>query len=122
MLGIPIVSCLSSLFYHNNYTEFHPQEPDLTNVCFWYVPPCLDDLAVPGPTDFRIVSSERLNKVAPIIKARMVAKGNMMMAYQPLPGGVPNCLRMVIINPMSTKKDMDFVLDEIEALGHDIAV
>ncbi len=70
----------------------------------------------------QIEGSERLTKVAPIIKARMVAKGNMLMAYQPLPGGVPNCLRMVIINPRSTKEDMDFVLDEIEALGHDIIV
>ncbi len=88
-------------------------------MCFWYIPPCLDDIPVPG---FPLKASERLNKVAPIIKARMVAKGNMMMAYQPLPGGVPNCLRMVIINPMSTKEDMDFVLDEIAALGYDITV
>ena len=66
--------------------------------------------------------SQRLNEVAPIIKARMIAKGNMMMAYQPLPGGVPNCLRMIVINPRSTKNDMDFVLDEIDSLGHDIVV
>lgn len=91
-------------------------------MCFWYVPPCLDDIPVPRLSDGKIEGSERLTKVATIIKARMVAKGSMMMAYQPLPGGVPNCLRMVIINPRSTKEDMDFVLDEIEKLGQDIRV
>lgn len=99
------------------------QEPDITNVCFWYIPPCLEDLKLPVPGLAEpIVGSERLTKVAPIIKARMVAKGSMMLAYQPLPGGVPNCLRMVTINPWSTKEDMDYVLDEVETLGHDIKV
>lgn len=63
----------------------------------------------------------RLGKVAPVIKARMVAKGSMMIGFQPL-AGLPNSIRMTLAAPHATQEDMDFVLDEVERLGHDIEV
>ena len=86
---------------------------------FWYLPPCLRHLS---PRDRPLEEAERLTKVAPLLKARMVEKGSMMIGYQPLPGGVPNFLRMVTVAPRATKEDMDFLLDEIERLGQNIEV
>lgn len=45
-----------------------------------------------------------------------------MMTYQPLPGGIPNFLRMTLTAPKATEEDMDFLLDEIDSLGYNIEV
>ena len=45
----------------------------------------------------------------------------MMVTYMPL-GNKPNLFRMVTISPLSTEKDMNFVLDEIDRLGNDLIV
>ena len=66
--------------------------------------------------------ADRLSKVAPIIKGQMVGNGSMMMTYQPLPGGVPNFLRMTLTTTKTTKEDMDFLLDEIHRLGFNMEV
>ena len=68
-----------------------------------------------------VYSLYTLVQVAPIVKARMVAEGTMMMNYQPLQD-LPNFLRMTLTAPRATKEDMDFVLDEVERLGRDIDV
>ena len=60
-------------------------------------------------------------QVAPVIKDQMVKVGKMMVTYMPL-GDKPNFFRMVTISPLATEKDMDFVLDEIDHLGHDLKV
>ena len=60
-------------------------------------------------------------QVAPLIKDQMVKTGKLMVTYMPL-GDKPNFFRMVTISPLATKKDMDFVLDEIDKLGHDLKV
>ncbi|XP_020792898.1 acidic amino acid decarboxylase GADL1 [Boleophthalmus pectinirostris] len=88
-------------------------EPEYTNVCFWYVPPSLRNVPV-GPEFWN-----KLHKVAPVIKERMIKKGSLMVGYQPH-GDKANFFRMVIISPQVTSEDMDFVLDEIHCLGQDL--
>lgn len=88
-------------------------KPDFVNVCFWYVPPSLrgkEETA--GYWD-------KLAKVAPTIKERMMKSGTMMVGYQPL-GDKVNFFRVVLFSPLVTLKDVDFVLDEIERLGNDL--
>ncbi|KJE94528.1 glutamic acid decarboxylase isoform 67 [Capsaspora owczarzaki ATCC 30864] len=85
-------------------------EPECTNVCFWYVPPSLRHL---DHTERR----EALHRVAPVIKAGMQYRGSMMIGYQPL-DDFPNFFRMVFSNPAVTEEDIQFILDEIENLGH----
>ena len=94
-------------------------EPEYTNVCFWYLPKCLRHLT---PSCKNLDEADRLSKVAPTVKALMVSKGSMMMTYQPLPGGIPNFLRMTLTAPKATEEDMDFLLDEIDSLGYNIDV
>uniref|UniRef100_A0A668TVL4 Glutamate decarboxylase 1 n=1 Tax=Oreochromis aureus TaxID=47969 RepID=A0A668TVL4_OREAU len=88
-------------------------EPQHTNVCFWYIPPSLRSL--PDGEERR----QRLHKVAPKIKAMMMESGTTMVGYQPQ-GDKVNFFRMVISNPAATRSDIDFLVEEIERLGHDL--
>jgi len=49
----------------------------------------------------------------------MMKKGSMMLGYQPHRGKV-NFFRQVVISPQVSRKDMDFLLDEIELLAKDL--
>lgn len=60
-----------------------------------------------------------LHQVAPKIKAMMMESGTTMVGYQPQ-GNKVNFFRMVISNPAVTQSDIDFLIDEIERLGHDL--
>ncbi|KAL7976534.1 hypothetical protein Chor_008483 [Crotalus horridus] len=88
-------------------------KPQHTNVCFWYVPPSLRN------TEDNEERMNRLSKVAPIIKARMMEYGTTMVSYQPL-GDKVNFFRMVISNPAAAHQDIDFLIEEIERLGQDL--
>ncbi|XP_059259191.1 cysteine sulfinic acid decarboxylase isoform X3 [Mustela nigripes] len=88
-------------------------EPEFVNVCFWFVPPSLRGKQ--ESPDY----SERLAKVAPVLKERMVKEGSMMIGYQPH-GTRGNFFRMVVANPALTRADMDFLLNELERLGQDL--
>ncbi|XP_066991602.2 cysteine sulfinic acid decarboxylase [Anabrus simplex] len=88
-------------------------EPECTNVCFWYVPPSLRGLE--DQPDF----NERLHKVAPKIKERMMKDGSMMVTYQPLKD-LPNFFRLVLQNSGLDHSDMDFFIKEFERLGSDL--
>ncbi|KAM3613538.1 uncharacterized protein V6R79_001117 [Siganus canaliculatus] len=88
-------------------------EPEFANVCFWYIPPSLREVS-DGPEFW-----EKLHTVAPVVKERMMKKGSMMMGYQPHTDKA-NFFRMVVINPQTTREDLDFVLDEIHNLGKDL--
>uniref|UniRef100_A0AAR2K8G7 Cysteine sulfinic acid decarboxylase n=1 Tax=Pygocentrus nattereri TaxID=42514 RepID=A0AAR2K8G7_PYGNA len=88
-------------------------EPQFVNVCFWFIPPSLRGKE--NSPDYQ----EKLAKVAPVIKERMVKKGSMMVGYQPLDGRV-NFFRMVILSPQLNHSDLDFFLDEVERLGNDL--
>uniref|UniRef100_A0A7N6BK38 Glutamate decarboxylase 1b n=1 Tax=Anabas testudineus TaxID=64144 RepID=A0A7N6BK38_ANATE len=87
--------------------------PQHTNVCFWYNPPSLRGM--PDGEERR----EKLHRVAPKIKAMMMESGTTMVGYQPQ-GNKVNFFRMVISNPAVTQSDIDFLIDEIERLGHDL--
>lgn len=88
-------------------------EAEFVNVCFWFIPPSIRGKE--GNADYQ----DRLAKVAPLIKERMMKQGTMMLGYQPL-GNKVNFFRAVIFSPLLTQKDMDFFLDEIERLGKDL--
>ncbi|KAM4796066.1 cysteine sulfinic acid decarboxylase [Rhinophrynus dorsalis] len=88
-------------------------EPEFVNLCFWYVPPSLRDQE--DSLDFW----DRLGKVAPVVKERMMKKGSMMVGYQPQ-GNRVNFFRQVVVNPEVTKEDLDFFLREIEKLAEDL--
>uniref|UniRef100_A0A670ICG0 Glutamate decarboxylase 1 n=1 Tax=Podarcis muralis TaxID=64176 RepID=A0A670ICG0_PODMU len=96
-----------------NYELVFDAEPELTNVCFWYIPPSLQKIPK-GPE-----REKRLHQVAPKIKARMIEEGTTMVSYQPH-GNHVNFFRMVFSNPATKKSDVDFLLEEIERLGKDL--
>ncbi|XP_053253071.1 glutamate decarboxylase 1-like [Podarcis raffonei] len=96
-----------------NYELVFDAEPELTNVCFWYIPPSLRKIPK-GPE-----REKRLHQVAPKIKARMIEEGTTMVSYQPH-GNHVNFFRMVFSNPATKKSDVDFLLEEIERLGKDL--
>ncbi|XP_072223578.1 cysteine sulfinic acid decarboxylase isoform X1 [Leuresthes tenuis] len=89
------------------------REPEFVNVCFWFIPPSLRGRE--GNADYQ----NRLAKVAPIIKERMMKQGTMMVGYQPL-GNKVNFFRVTVFSPLISHKDLDFFLDEIERLGKDL--
>lgn len=88
-------------------------EPECTNVCFWYIPPSMRGQE--ETEEWR----QRLSQVAPVIKERMVKAGTMLIGYQPQ-GNKVNFFRMVISNLDCTSADMDFLINEIDNLGHDL--
>ena len=59
--------------------------------------------------------------MAPIIKGRMMNKGDLMVGYQPL-FSIPNFFRMVISNQACRHEDILYVVEEIERLGRDIVI
>ncbi|KAK3092362.1 hypothetical protein FSP39_001932 [Pinctada imbricata] len=89
------------------------QKPECTNVCFWYIPPSLRGKE--RTADWW----KSLAKVAPVIKERMTTNGTMLIGYQP-DGERVNFFRMIVSNLEIVKKDMDFVIDEIDRLGKDL--
>ncbi|EDV20920.1 uncharacterized protein TRIADDRAFT_31153, partial [Trichoplax adhaerens] len=89
--------------------------PMYLNVCFWYIPKALRDMADDE------IKRAKLSKVAPQIKAGMTKRGSMMVGFQPVDDKV-NFFRMILINYNTTLEDMDFILDEIETLGEAVKV
>ncbi|KAL8594515.1 hypothetical protein ACOMHN_028869 [Nucella lapillus] len=92
-------------------------EFECTNICFWYIPPCLRGQE--ESADWW----KKLGKVAPIIKKRMMVEGTMMIGYSPLTcKRWVNFFRVIIANSMCDHSDMDFILVEIDRLGKSITV
>ncbi|GBP74161.1 Cysteine sulfinic acid decarboxylase [Eumeta japonica] len=90
-------------------------EPECTNVMFWYVPKCLRGRQ--NDPDY----GERLHKVAPRIKERMIKEGSMMVTYQPQ-GRLVNFFRIVFQNSALDHKDMVYFANEVDRLGRDLIV
>lgn len=89
------------------------EEPECTNVCFWYIPASLRG------QEENTEWWNKLSKVAPMIKQYMMEQGTMLVSYQP-DGVLVNFFRMVVSNTHATTEDMDFVVHEIERLGVDL--
>ncbi|XP_068236418.1 cysteine sulfinic acid decarboxylase-like [Palaemon carinicauda] len=111
----------ASSYLHNKLKGregFRPvlEEPQCTNVCFWYIPPSLRG------QEETLDWWEEVSKVAPQLKERMVTSGKMMIGYQPIPcKGHSNFIRMVnCCFPTPTEEDMDHVIDTIDQLGQDL--
>ncbi|XP_042208142.1 cysteine sulfinic acid decarboxylase-like isoform X2 [Homarus americanus] len=87
-----------------------------TNTCFWYIPPSLR--GQPETQEWW----EKLSKVAPELKTRMIKAGSMMIGYQPVKEkGLVNFVRMInTCVPAPTNQHMEQVLDQLEALGADL--
>jgi len=88
-------------------------DPECTNVCFWYIP-----LRLRNEKRDKWWQSE-LGIATAKIKGAMMKKGTMMISYQPL-GDLPNFFRSIISNQAQTEEDIDFMLDELHALGNDL--
>lgn len=96
-------------------SKFHllNDEPECVNVCFWYVPDRLR-----GKELTREVQLE-LGKVTAQLKKRMMLAGTLMVSYQPL-GDTPNFFRSIVSNHALREEDIDFMLEEMDRLGHDL--
>ncbi|XP_019879404.1 glutamate decarboxylase [Aethina tumida] len=88
-------------------------EPEMVNVSFWYIPSRLRK--VPHSPS----REQELGKMCPILKARMMQSGTLMVGYQP-DDRRPNFFRSIISSAAVTEKDVDFMLSEMDRLGHDL--
>ncbi|KAM9342459.1 cysteine sulfinic acid decarboxylase-like [Pholidichthys leucotaenia] len=120
--SVGLAERVDKAFIHARYLLEHMKKrdgfqllgvPEFVNVCFWYIPPSLRGKG--GSEDYQ----ERLAKVAPVIKERMMKQGTMMVGYQPL-GDEVNFFRVIVFSPLLSNKDIDFFLNEIERLGSDL--
>ncbi|RWS09991.1 glutamate decarboxylase-like protein [Dinothrombium tinctorium] len=89
------------------------EEPECVNVCFWYIPKRLRNVAHTRERE------EELGRITAKLKGRMMNAGTLMISYQPL-GDKPNFFRNIISNPGVKEKDIDFMLAELDRLGHDL--
>lgn len=89
------------------------ENPECTNICFWYIPPSLRGKE--DEPDY----IEKLHKVAPKIKEKMMKEGTMMVTYQPQKDN-PNFFRIVFQNSGLEKSDMLHLISEFERLGSDL--
>ncbi|KYN22051.1 Glutamate decarboxylase [Trachymyrmex cornetzi] len=88
-------------------------EPELVNVCFWYLPTRVRNMP---HTAERI---KILGEICPILKGRMMQAGTLMVGYQP-DDRRPNFFRNIISSAAVTEADVDFLLAEMDRLGHDL--
>lgn len=88
-------------------------EPELVNVSFWYIPKRLRSMP------HSKAKEQELGKICPILKSRMMQTGTLMVGYQP-DDHRPNFFRNIISSAAVTEKDVDFLLDELDRLGHDL--
>ncbi|XP_054162481.1 glutamate decarboxylase-like [Oppia nitens] len=88
-------------------------EPECVNISFWYIPTRLRNV----PHDRQRI--QELGTITPQLKARMMNSGTLMIGYQPV-GEIPNFFRNIISNSGVQTKDIDFLLSELDRLGHDL--
>lgn len=90
----------------------HPS-PECTNICFWYIPKSLRDAKAEENYE------ERLHRIAPAMKEKMMKEGTMMVTYQSQKG-LPNFFRIVFQNSGLNKSDMVHLVEEFERLGSNL--
>ncbi|KAL1132080.1 hypothetical protein AAG570_010038 [Ranatra chinensis] len=88
-------------------------KPEMVNVSFWYIPKRLRTM--PHST----AKEAELGRITPILKGRMMEAGTMMVGYQPQ-DRTPNFFRSIFSSAAVTKTDVDFMLNEMDRLGHDL--
>jgi glutamate/tyrosine decarboxylase-like PLP-dependent enzyme len=88
-------------------------EPQGTNICFWYIPPAFRN----GAT----YSDEHKAAVHKEIFDRMQRQGTMLIQHNPLAEfSLPNFFRLVLKGEKTRLEDMDYIISEIDRLGQDI--
>lgn len=85
-------------------------EPECTNICFWYIPPHLRNSR--NDKDY----NEKLHSVAPKIKEKMMRDGSMMVTYQAIKDQ-PNFFRIVFQNSSLEDSDMIHLIETFERYG-----
>jgi len=103
-------------------------EGSFANVCLVWVPPELRPLRLPvavGQADRGAPQAagpvlnpdqlDRLNRLAPRIKARMQAEGTALIGFQPVNG--VNCFRLIFMSPRTGPAEADIMLELIERYG-----
>ncbi|XP_039299035.1 glutamate decarboxylase [Nilaparvata lugens] len=88
-------------------------EPEMVNVSFWYVPQRLRSMPHSSQKE------KELGKICPILKGRMMESGTLMVGYQP-DQDRPNFFRNIISSAAVRESDIDFLLAEMDRLGHDL--
>ena len=89
----------------------------LFNVCFWYLP---TDLRSFDPSKCTPEDHAKLQKIAPLIKARMQKEGLAMIGFQPYKG-MPNFFRVVFPGAaILSTQDVDSILETIARLGGEL--
>ncbi|KAI4470731.1 glutamate decarboxylase-related [Holotrichia oblita] len=89
------------------------EQPELTNICFWYIPPSLRGCE--NDPDYH----QNLHKIAPKIKERMMKDGSMMVSYQ-AQRELPNFFRIVFQSSALNHSDMLHIIQTFERLGKDL--
>ncbi|GBP78756.1 Glutamate decarboxylase [Eumeta japonica] len=90
-------------------------EPEMVNVSFWYLPEQLRGVHHDSAKELK------LGKVCAELKGRMMRAGTLMIGYQP-DERRPNFFRSIISSAAVTERDVDFMLSEMDRLGHDIKI
>nr|CAD7585515.1 unnamed protein product [Timema genevievae] len=88
-------------------------EPECVNVSFWYVSTRL------RPMPHGKEKEKLLGEITPVLKGRMMQAGTLMVGYQP-DDRRPNFFRNIISSAAVTEVDVDFLLTEMDRLGHDL--
>lgn len=114
---------LENARYLSDLVKEHPNfelicEPEYLTVSFFYYPDCL--IGQTKDDEFW----QRVHKLAPIIKAEMIKRGNIMLAYQKQDSSYRKLVNF--FRPSITlgkeKEDMEFIINEIHAIGKDIVI
>jgi glutamate/tyrosine decarboxylase-like PLP-dependent enzyme len=88
-------------------------DPQGTNVCFWYIPPAFRNGA-----EYTDAQKAEVHKE---IFDRMQKQGTMLIQHNPLGEfDLPNFFRLVLKGEKTRLEDMDYILEEIDRLGSDI--
>ncbi|KAL7301188.1 hypothetical protein TKK_0006158 [Trichogramma kaykai] len=84
-----------------------------SNICFWYIPPSMQG------QEENEEWKNKLNRIAPTIKEKLIKVGSLMIGYTPLPSkNMPNFFRMVVsCQPPPNHSSMDFVINNIVEHG-----
>lgn len=114
---------LENARYLADLVKEHPNfelivEPEYLTVSFFYFPNCL--LGQEKNDEFW----EKVHQLAPIIKAEMIKRGNIMLAYQKQDSSYRKLVNF--LRPSITlgkeKEDMEFIIKEIHEIGKDIII
>ncbi|XP_055696279.1 acidic amino acid decarboxylase GADL1 [Lutzomyia longipalpis] len=116
--ALEMSSYLTEKLKHRQGFRLVLDEFEYTNICFWYIPQAMRGQE--ETSDWW----QKLYKVAPKIKEKMVMSGSMLVGFSPLlHKGIGNFFRMVITcYPSRTRADIDDFIAEIEKLGESIDI